>query len=127
VSWLPERATTIRPARGYHLSVNRTSFTVDATGPGVAALSEAFVDLDFIATLNGTRVPYVRLNHAFKGVVVPAAGEWEVAFEYRPASWTVSWVMAGAGWLAIAGLAAAGWGGACRSALGRLPDSRIPD
>jgi hypothetical protein len=108
VSSLPERATVVSPARDYRLTVNRTSFCVDAPGPGVAALSEAFVDRDFVATLNGVPVPYFRVNHLFKGVVIPAAGEWTVEFEYRPAMWRVSWMMAGAGWLAIAGLAAAG-------------------
>lgn len=109
VSSLPDRAATISPARDYRLTVNRTSFRIDASGPGVAVLSEAFVDRDFVATLNGTPVPYVRVNHVFKGVVIPAAGEWAVEFEYRPALWRLSWMMAGAGWLAIAGLAVSGW------------------
>jgi uncharacterized membrane protein YfhO len=39
---------------------------------------------DFEATVNGRPAPVVRLNHAFKGVVVPAAGDYRIAFKYWP-------------------------------------------
>ena len=109
VEGLPAKAATMTPARDYRLTLNRTSFVVDAPGPGLVTLSEAYVDRDFIATLNGGEVPYLRVNHAFKGVVIPSAGTWEVAFEYRPAPWVLSWWMAGIGWLAIGGLVVTGW------------------
>ena len=72
------------PAVGYNLTANTTSFTVRADGPGVAVLTETFLPDDFQATLNGAPVPYFRVNHAFKGVVIPSAGVWRVKFEYRP-------------------------------------------
>ena len=46
-------------------------------------------------SLNGRLSRYVRVNHAFKGVVIPSAADWEVVFEYRPARWRVSWILAG--------------------------------
>lgn len=92
------------PARGYTLSTNSTRFTVRATGAGVAVLGETFLPDDFRATLNGRRVDYFRVNHVFKGVMIPSAGEWTVAFEYRPARWGFSWVLAGFGLIGAAGL-----------------------
>ena len=94
------------PARAYRLSPNTTSFGVTSKGPGVVALEETFLPDDFVATLNGRRVPYFRVNHAFKGVVIPSAGEWRVRFEYRPAHWRVSLSLAGVGTI---GLAAVGF------------------
>jgi hypothetical protein len=95
------------PARAYRLSPNTTTFRVSSKGPGVVALEETFLPDDFVATLNGRPVPYFRVNHAFKGVVIPAAGEWRVRFEYRPAHWRVSLALAGGGVIGLAGLAVA--------------------
>jgi hypothetical protein len=69
------------PARDYKLTTNSTRFFVRASGPGVAVLTETFIADDFRATLSGQRVPYFRVNHAFKGVAIPSAGEWTVTFE----------------------------------------------
>ena len=85
------------PAREYKLTTNSTSFTVRASGPGVAVLSETFVPDNFRATLNGKSAPYFRVNHAFKGVVIPTAGRWVVKFEYRPVYWELSLMLAAAG------------------------------
>src|SRR6187431_1246084 len=67
-------ASQVVPARGYKVSVN----------------SQAF-----IVSVNGRPSRYFRVNHAFKGVVIPSAGDWEVVFEYPPARWRVSWILAG--------------------------------
>jgi hypothetical protein len=96
------------PARGYKLTSNTTSFLVSASRPGVAVLTETFIADDFRATLNGQRVPYFRVNHAFKGVAVPSAGEWTVTFEYRPHHWNMSLAIAGAGVLLVAALGVLG-------------------
>jgi hypothetical protein len=103
VKALPEAGAAV-PATGYVLTPNTTAFRVQATGAGLAVLSESFVDRDFRATLNGRPVPYIRVNHAFKGVVIPGAGEWDVRFEYRPALWGWSWALAGVGALGLWGL-----------------------
>ena len=96
VAALPTAGTVV-PASDYTLTANSTSFRVKTTGPGVAVLSEGFVEHDFQATLNGEPAPYFRVNHALKGVVVPAAGDWTVGFEYRPQHWIASWFVAAFG------------------------------
>jgi hypothetical protein len=79
------------------LTPNRTSFVIDAPGPGVVVLTEAYVPRDFIATHNGKRSDYFRVNHALKAVTVPAAGTWTITFEYRPEHWRLGWMLCGAG------------------------------
>ena len=96
------------PAVGYRLTANTTSFTVRADAPGVAVLTETFLPDDFQATLNGARVPYFRVNHAFKGVVIPSAGVWHVKFEYRPKYWRLSLAGWGGGIAVLAALALVG-------------------
>jgi hypothetical protein len=92
------------PAHGYTLTTNTTSFAVRTAGPGVAVLTEMFLPEDFRATLNGQRVPYFRVNHTSKGVLIPAAGEWVVKFEYRPHRWDLSLAVACFGVLLLSGL-----------------------
>ncbi len=80
-------ARTHFPASAYRLTANSTSFNVRANGPGVAVLTEAFWPGDFRAELNGRAVPVLRLNHAFKGVLIDSAGDHRVTFTYRPRFW----------------------------------------
>ena len=94
-------------AQSYQLTVNTTSFVVRASAPGVAVISETYLADDFRATLNGRRVPYFRVNHAFKGVAIPSAGEWAVVFEYRPHHWDLSLAIAGVGIVLLASLGVA--------------------
>jgi hypothetical protein len=93
------------PASNYALTANTTSFDVHASSRGVAVLSETFLPDDFRATLNGRAVPYFRVNHAFKAVTIPSAGDWTVKFEYRPVRWRLSLAMAVAGIMVLTGLA----------------------
>jgi hypothetical protein len=93
------------PAREYTQTVNTSRFAVVAPRAGIAVLGETFLPGEFRATLNGAPVPYFRVNHAFKGVVIPSAGEWTVQFEYRPSRWHVSLIGAGLGVVTLAGLA----------------------
>jgi hypothetical protein len=37
------------------------------------------------------------VNHAFKAVRIPAAGDWQVEFEYRPERWILSLVLGAIG------------------------------
>ncbi len=83
-----------QPARNYALTVNSTSFDVVAPSAGVVLLAEAYEPRDFVATLNGQRVPYFRVNHLFKAVRIPAAGTWRVHFTYRPRFWGAAWMLA---------------------------------
>jgi hypothetical protein len=85
------------PATSYVLTTNTTSFTVHTPGPGIAVLSETYLPGDFRASLNGRRVDYFRVNHAFKGVVIPGGGDWRVSFEFRPRLWNAAWSAAASG------------------------------
>jgi hypothetical protein len=74
----------VRPASDYRITGNLTEFTVDAPSSGVVVLTEAWLKDDFVALLNGKQVPYFRVNHAFRGIVVPQGGTYRVSFRYLP-------------------------------------------
>lgn len=99
-----DAARTIRPARDYLLRPNATTFTVDAPGAGVAVLLETYYLDDFEVTVNGRRADYFRVNHAFKGVAIPAAGTYEIRFRYWPKHFT------GALWAGAVGAILLGFG-----------------
>jgi hypothetical protein len=94
---------TVVKAESYRLTTNTTSFRVRSPGPGVAVLMESHLPRDFRATVNGQSVAYFRVNHAFKGLRIPAAGQWDVTFEYRPYSWELSVALTGFGIIVLAG------------------------
>lgn len=104
VEALPLSASSVHAAHAYHLTPNSTTFTVDSKGPGLAVLSEAYVAAEFEATLNGRPTPYLQVNHALKGVVIPGAGSWTVRFTYQPRLWQLSWTLAAIGALMLAAL-----------------------
>ncbi len=79
----------VAPAKNYRLTENTTAFDVHATGPGVIVLSETVWPGDFRVEVNGTKRPVLRLNHAFKGVAVDAAGDYRVTFRYWPRNFTL--------------------------------------
>lgn len=94
---------TVVPAKDYQLTGNTTAFDVEATGPGVVVLHEAWLRKDFRARVDGKPVPYLRVNHAFKGVVVDSAGRHHIEFEYWPRRFTDSLAMSGAGFALLLG------------------------
>lgn len=98
-------ATVVTPAQDYTLTANTTTFHLRTSSAGVAVLSETYYADDFRATVNGQATPYFRVNQAFKGVIIPAAGEWDVRFEYRPQYWNWSLVAAAIGLALLALLA----------------------
>jgi hypothetical protein len=89
-------------ATEYRITPNSTSFTVHAPGPGVIALHEAWFKEDFRVTVNGSAVPYFRVNHAFKGISVERAGEYRVTFRYWPRHLTLSLLCSAAGFALLA-------------------------
>jgi hypothetical protein len=95
-------------ARNYRLTNNTTTFTVDAPAPGVVILTETYLADDFIARVNGIRNEYFRVNHAFRGIAIPAAGTYVISFSYWPKHFTIALWLAGggasllAGWLVFA-------------------------
>jgi hypothetical protein len=115
----------VRPAGNYRLTAGTTSFDVTATGPGFIVLGEAYEPGDFRATVNGRRVPYLRINHAFKGVYVDAPGAYQVRFEYWPRGFSTVLALSGAALGLIAlGLAAAAL--APRAGQGQAADPYAP-
>jgi hypothetical protein len=108
---------TVNPAHDYRLTNNRTSFSVDATGPGFIVLQEATVNREFRATVNGEPAECLRLNHAFKGVYVPNAGRYQVAFSYWPEHFTLALILCALGFALLVGAVAGAWK--------FLPDSSI--
>jgi len=99
-------ARRIVAARDYVLTANTTTVTVDAPGPGVLVLTECWAGGDVTAEQNGRPAPVLRANHAFRAVVIPAAGTATIVFRYRPRS--LAWSVGAAGLAAalLAGLVA---------------------
>ncbi len=87
----------VEPARDYTLTPNTTAFTITAPGRGVAVLGESFEEGNFQVTVNGAPAKYLRINHAFKGVALPEAGEYRIKFTYWPRMLTPALWMSGAG------------------------------
>ncbi|MBI4625542.1 MAG: hypothetical protein HY736_20260 [Verrucomicrobia bacterium] len=79
---------TVAPATNYRLTENTTAFAVRATGPGVVVLAEAWWPDSFRVDVNGRRASIVRVNHAFKGVLIEAAGDYRITFSYWPRHFT---------------------------------------
>ncbi len=93
----PEHGGNVIPAFNYELTNNTTAFEIHAPGKGIAVLTETYMDGDFQVTLNGKKVPYYRVNHAFKGVIIPEAGKYRISFSYWPKHLTLSLAMSGFG------------------------------
>jgi hypothetical protein len=103
----------ISAATNYKLTTNTTSFTVSASGPGFIVLTEAYEKDNFRATLNGKSVPYIRINHAFKGIYVDEPGTYDVRFEYWPRGMSTALALSAAGKFALLAMLAAAifWSG----------------
>jgi hypothetical protein len=96
-----EESTPAVPAHDYQLTSNTTSFTVEAPAAGVAVLTEAYAPDDFRVTVNGAPANYFRVNHAFRGVKIPAAGKYVISYSYWPRHFTLSLIMAAFGALVL--------------------------
>jgi hypothetical protein len=93
------------PAGDFVLTPNSTTFRVKTPSAGVAVLTESYLPEDFVVTVNGRSAPYFRVNHAFKAVSIPAAGDWTIRMEYRPLHWRLSLAIGLTGALVLAALA----------------------
>lgn len=94
----------VSAATNYRLTPNATSFDVQASGPGLVVLTEAFYTNDFKVLVDGKPADYFRVNHAFKGVHVDHPGLHHVSFRYWPEHLTLClWLAAlGVGLAALA-------------------------
>jgi hypothetical protein len=91
----PSIARQIVRATDYALTTNTTSFKISAPSAGVVVLTEPYIDGDFQLRVNGRPDNYFRVNSAFRGVFVPAAGDYAVSFSYWPRHFTASlWISA---------------------------------
>jgi hypothetical protein len=93
----------VEPATHYQVTENTTRFQVHASGPGAIVLLEAWWPGNFRAFVNGQKVPVQRLNHAFKGVLIDAAGDYDVEFRCVPKHAYRDLAMGGLGFVLLAG------------------------
>jgi len=87
----------IIPGVRYKLTSNSTSFSIDAPSAGVVYLGEADEPGDFQVTVNGVETSYFAANHAFKAIVLPARGHYDVSVRYWPAKLNTYLLMAAGG------------------------------
>ena len=92
----------------------RVTVATDMTTPGLVVLADLW-DTGWNAKVNGTPATILRVNHAVRGVMVPA-GQGTLEFRYEPASlrWGIRMTCAAlliwCGWMAIvAGLECQSW------------------
>ena len=76
---------------------------MDAPGPGVAVLTETYYLNDFEVTVNGRPAACFRVNHAFRGVALPAVGTYTISYRYWPRYFTASLWASLLGLVALAG------------------------
>lgn len=101
---LSKGAGIVVQATNYVMSPNGIRFTVDAPSSGVVVVGQAFLDRSFTARLNDEPSSVFRVNHAFVGVRVPAAGHYSIALVYRPPLLTVALFLSVFGVILLAGL-----------------------
>jgi hypothetical protein len=78
----------------------RVTLSVRMETPGLVVLADLW-DKGWQAAWNGRRMPILRVNHALRGVVLPA-GEGELVFSYAPASFALGLGLAGSALLVLA-------------------------
>lgn len=88
---------TTAAATGYKLTQNATAFRIRNDKPGVIVLNEAYWHGDIRAELDGARVPVVRINHAFRGILVTTLGDHSVRFWYQPKNFPRNLTLCGVG------------------------------
>jgi hypothetical protein len=93
----PAPTRQIVPASDYGLTTNTTSFKVNAPGPGIVVLTEPYIEGEFRLRVNGLPANYFRINSAFRGVFMPAAGEYQFSYAYWPRHFTLSLWASGIG------------------------------
>ena len=88
---------------------SRIVIAAELDSPGLVVLADLW-DAGWHATLDGSPVPVLRVNHALRGILAPA-GESRIEFHYEPRSLT--W---GLGLFAAGAIALGGWSLWVRSA-----------
>lgn len=100
-----QSAARTEAASHYRLTENTTSFDIHATGAGAVVLLESWWPGDFRAFVNSQKARVLRFNHAFKGVAIPAPGDYHVEFKYVPKGWYRNLALCGIGLALLLGTA----------------------
>ncbi len=95
----PDPNRTVVAARNYQLTSNTTSFNINASGAGIVVLSEVNVPGDVQVFVNQQPGTVLNVNHAFRGVEITKAGDYEITFIYRPELWITSLKLSAGGHL----------------------------
>ena len=106
---LHSEAGTADPGRliALQVSPNRVFIRYQANTAGILTLTDSYAP-GWTATINGQPAHVMRVNGAFRGVRIPASGEYVVEYAYRPPTWMLSCGVAVAGVFALAALTFAG-------------------
>lgn len=80
-------SSNVSPALSYSLTANTTSFVIDAPSAGLVVLTESFVPDEIFVSVNGVERQALRVNHAFRGVLLDKPGRYQITFRYRPRYW----------------------------------------
>ena len=72
---------------------NHLIYSVDTKSDQVAVFSEIFYDKGWKATINGSEVPYTRVNYLLRGMPLKA-GTYELEFRFAPESYRIGNIIA---------------------------------
>ena len=78
------------------IDTNAVRLRADVTAPGILVLTDTFAP-GWTASVNGAPAAVLRINGSFRGVCLPAAGNYQVTMTYRPPWWHLSISLAGEG------------------------------
>jgi hypothetical protein len=90
-----EAGAPLGEVRMLEYAANRVLLEVDARAPAALVLTDAFSS-GWSATVDGSPVPILAANHAFRAVMVPQ-GAHRVGFFYRPPGFSLGLVFTGLG------------------------------
>ncbi len=97
----PDNERAVVAATNYELTANSTSFRIMAPGPGIVVLTEVNIPGDVHVMVNNEPGQVLTVNHAFRGVEIPDAGNYEITFTYRPELWNVALALSDCGLLIL--------------------------
>jgi hypothetical protein len=100
---------TIVPAENYRLTENTTSFDIRAPGPGTVVLTETLWPGYSSLEIDGREAKPIRINHAFQGVAITAAGMHTLKFSYCPPRFGFTVKLAALGFALFLGSGLAVW------------------
>jgi hypothetical protein len=82
------------------ITPNTARIVARTNGAGVLTLTDAY-DSGWTASVDGEPTPVIRVDGAFKGVLIDSAGEHEVIFKYVPPYWQLALMLAAIGTCAL--------------------------